>query len=110
MANHDRPVVKVTNGEISVSPDPIEFARGRRDVVIIWSLDDSAAGFRFEDTGGIRVEDPKREFDGGRVIANGRQFQLINRNTVPGRYKYTINLIAPDGSRRSKDPTIVNQE
>ncbi len=109
MPTNDKPVVKVINGQISVSPDPLEFARGRRDVVIIWTLDDSATGFRFADADGIRVEKPQREFDNARVIGNGRQFQVINRNTMPGTYKYTINLIGPNG-RVALDPTIVNME
>lgn len=109
MPTHDKPVVTVTNGRISVSPDPLEFGRGQRDVVIIWTLDDSAAGFRFADANGINIGNPQREFDNARVIGNGRQFQVLNRNTRPGTYKYTINLVGPNGPV-ALDPTIVNME
>ena len=108
---HDRPIVKVEGGRISVAPEPLKFERNRGTVVIIWRLDDSAAGFTFVDTVGIKIDnDQRREFDEQRVIAGGRQFQVRNKNSFPKQYKYTINLRAPDGRTVSLDPIIVNME
>ena len=106
--SNEHPVVSVTNGTITVSPDPITF-RSRGAVVIVWSLDDSAAAFKFDDARGISVADTKGEFDDQRVIAQGRKFQVRNKNSIAGRYKYTINLRGPNGPV-SLDPLIVNAE
>lgn len=107
MGTNEKPVVTVTNGRIDVSPEPLEF-RGRGEVVITWKLDDSAAGFQFT-SDGIRIEDRKGEFVDFRVTPNGKQFQVKNKNTVAGTYKYTIHLRGPNGPV-VLDPTIINME
>jgi hypothetical protein len=107
MPTNERPVVTVRNGQVSVSPEPLTF-RQRGAVVIIWELD-AESGFRFADRTGISIADPRGEFDDAKAIANGRKFQVRNKNSMKGRYKYTINLQGPTGPI-SHDPFIVNAE
>jgi hypothetical protein len=96
MATNEHPVVSIVNGVASVQPDSLRFRRDQRAVVITWEI---AAGspFRFKRDepgrpGGIHIDGesgrPGRdaqhidaEFHGRRVIADGRKFQIINRDS-----------------------------
>lgn len=111
MPTNDKPVVTVTNGQIAVSPDPIVFEKSRGAVVITWKLD-APEGWRFANParGGIRINDNKGQFEAFEVLGGGKHFQVRNKNTVPGRYKYTITLIGPDDKERAHDPVIINME
>ena len=120
MPTNDKPIVSVTNGQVSVSPDPLEFPGDRQAVVIVWSLDEAAvnAGFTFAGARkGVKIErqvdgipkDIAREFDQDMVIGNGKKYQLRNRNTGAGKYKYSITVVAPGGRELPPlDPFIVN--
>jgi hypothetical protein len=125
MATDENPVVNVVNGVASVQPDPLRFRRDRGAVVITWEV---AAGslFRFKRIqpgrpGGIHIDSesgrPGRdaahidaEFHGGNVIADGRKFQLVNRNSRAGSYKYSVRLIGPGNVELTLDPAIINMD
>lgn len=114
MAANDKPVVTVKNGQIDVVPEPLKFTREQRNVNIIWRLDTPgfvfvADGIRIDGeqvAGGLRRD--QNEIVECRVVANGRQFMCLNKNTRPGTYKYTIRLQGPDGRVIERDPTIFN--
>ena len=113
MPANDKPVVRVINGQPTVDPDPLRFRTDQRNVMIVWRLEDSP-GFKF--TGdGIRIDgeetasglQPQNEIVEGRLTANGEQFVWLNKNTRPGKYKYTIRLEGPGGVIEN-DPSIFN--
>ena len=112
MAAHDKPVVRVVNGQPTVDPDPLQFPVHQRNVTIVWRLE--APGFVFT-ADGIRIDGeetaaglrPQTEIVDGRLTANGQQFVWLNKNTRPGKYKYTIRLQGPGGVVE-KDPSIIN--
>lgn len=125
MASDQNPVVNVVSGSASVQPDPLRFRRDQRAVVITWEI---AAGspFRFKRAepgrpGGIHIDSesgkPGRdaqhidaEFHGGQVIADGRRFQIVNRNSRAGTYKYSVRLVGPGNVELTLDPAIINME
>lgn len=112
MAANDRPVVRIVNGKPVVEPDPLRFPANQRNVVITWELDDpnfvfTADGIRIdgEDTPqGLR---PQAEIVDGKLVPGGKRFIWMNKNSRPGRYKYTIRVQGPGGVREN-DPSIVN--
>ncbi len=112
MAAHDKPVVRVVNGRPTVDPDPLKFPTHQRNVTIVWRLE--ATGFTFT-ADGIRIDGeetatglrPQAEIVDGRLTANGQQFVWLNKNTRPGKYKYTIRLEGPGGVVET-DPSIIN--
>jgi hypothetical protein len=124
MPKHANAVVRVTNTQISVSPDELLFTE-RGNVEITWTLDASAAaaGFRFAGPGrGIRIEGEKingrpvdtpesrGQFERAELVGTaGHQYRLHFVNNRKGRheYKYTIVLVGPSGEI-SKDPAIIN--
>lgn len=113
MPAHDKPVVRVVNGQPTVDPEPLTFRKEQRNVTIVWKLEDSP-GFTFTEDGiGIDGEvtatglQPQDEIVEGRRTANGEQFVWRNKNSRPGTYKYTIRLQGPDGVVK-RDPTIIN--
>lgn len=124
MATDDRPVVSLVNGRISVDPPTLHFRNSRGATPIRWKLA-APPGARFADDGiviegevtdGSREVRPnlplnrqQREVVDCRIQAGGQEFMCLNRNTRPGVYKYTVNLIAPDGTRLPPlDPMLVN--
>lgn len=123
MPSNDKPVVVIENGRVArVNPDPLEFRREQGTVVITWTLEDAAfaAGFRFAGPGkGVKIDrqeqGPPRdiavEFSDAAVIARGQKFQLKNRNSGKGTFKYSVTVVAPDGRELPPfDPRIVNIE
>lgn len=113
MPDNDKPVVRVVNGQPTVDPDPLKFPPHKRNVTIVWRIENSP-GFEFT-TDGIHIEGeetaaglrPQTEIVDGRVTANGQQFVWLNKNSRPGKYKYTVRLKGPAGVVE-KDPSIVN--
>jgi hypothetical protein len=115
MPKPDRPIVRVVDGLPSVDPEPLRFGRSERNVVITWRLDEAsdylfaADGVRIDGEelpdGGLRKQD---EIVDGKRTAGGRQFVWLNRNSRPGKYKYTVRLQSPDGRVIEKDPSIIN--
>lgn len=108
------PMVSVTNGVISVNPEPLKFRRAEGSVAIVWHL---PPGYRFPDRGividGRVIEQGKRPPDARQdeivcpTAGGGRTFVCVNRNSVPGAtYKYTIRVL-PDGA---KDPLVLDPE
>jgi hypothetical protein len=123
MPTHERPVVTISNGVISVDPNPLRFARGHGNVNIIWKVE--TAGHRFAARGIVidgEVSDGSRDVRPGvplkpqdeivdcRPLGND-QFQCLNKNRRPGIFKYTIRVIGPDGRELPPlDPAIINME
>ena len=124
MPTNDRPVVLLANGQISVDPPTLNFRNSQGAIPVRWKLD-APAGAKFADNGIVfegEVTDGTREVRRNlslnrqqteivdcRIQPGGREFMCLNRNTRPGVYKYTVNLIAPDGTRLPPlDPMLVN--
>lgn len=124
MPTNDRPVVKLVGSQVSVDPPTLHFRSSQGAVPIRWTLD-GPAGAKFADDGiviegevtdGTREVRPnlplnrqQREVVDCRIQPGGRDFMCLNRNTRPGVYKYTVKLIAPDGTRLPPlDPMLVN--
>jgi hypothetical protein len=115
MPKPDRPIVRVIDGLPAVDPEPLRFARSERNVTIIWRLED-ASDYLFTDDG-IRIDGEElpdgvmrnqSEIVDGKRTAGGRQFVWLNRNSRPGKYKYTVRLQSRDGRVIEKDPSIIN--
>lgn len=125
-----RPQVSVVNGRlIVVNAEPLTFTR-RGEVTITWHLP-SGSNYTFDERAGIVVDgrlvnetrvprdgllvqtyvlDPKQdEIVNCRRSREGSEFSCLNRNTKPGRYKYTIRV--RDGSKLLEplDPWMVNE-
>jgi hypothetical protein len=69
----------------------IEFRRNDRDRFIYWTLD-GPHGYEFR-ADGIFIPENKGEFDLFKVLANGREYRVRNRNTRSGQYKYTVHVV-----------------
>jgi hypothetical protein len=89
--------------KIQVTPDPIVVAKGARPVMR-WTL--ATPGWSFTDNG-IDILKHGGEFD-GKAKESGTAFKWNNKNKLPGKYKYDVNVT--DGKQACRlDPTIVNQ-
>jgi hypothetical protein len=91
-------------------PDPITITQ--KDVHIQWELDFASwmAGNRFVDTDAITVRDGRGEFDMPEVSSAGRKLKLHDKNSIPGKYKYTIRVTSNVfGVCTPLDPLIINQ-
>jgi hypothetical protein len=120
MPTSAKPEVDVVNGVPTVDPEPLTFHR-ERNVMIKWTLK-AGLPFVFVDADGIRIDgedvpgqprNPRQtEIVDCRVVAGGKQFQCLNKNSLPGRheYKYTVRLKGTDGRIIEKDPSIVNAQ
>jgi hypothetical protein len=119
MPTNEKPVVNVVNGVISVDPDPLRFRRDHGAVVIIWEIAASEQ-IRFADDGitidgefvdGQLRKGPSDEFVEFKKLGDGRKFQVRNKNSRKGSYKYTVKLLGPgDRPLPPFDPAIVNME
>jgi hypothetical protein len=110
MPTNEKPVVNVVNGAVSVDPDPLRFRRDRGAVVIVWEIA-SSEPWRFVEGKGIDVKDPGGEFEDARVIADGRKFQIKNKNSIRRTYKYAITVRnTATGQTVTLDPAIINME
>lgn len=122
-----RPQVFVVDGRLLVvNAEPLVFTR-RGEVTITWHL---PKGYTFDEKQGIVIEgrlvsqtkvprdglvqqiyvlDPKQnEIGPCSRSKDGSEFSCVNRNTKPGRYKYTIRV--QDGTKvESLDPWVVNE-
>lgn len=102
-----RPAVNVVGGRyIVVSPEPLVFLKDQRDVVITWRLP-ANAGLRFP-RDGIVIDKGGEEFVNCGPGNDGLTFSCTNRHTKPGKYRYTINVLAGE-KRLENDPFIMNE-
>ena len=119
IATNETPVVRVGAKEISaVDPDPLRFARGQGEVTITWQLGIGSSN-RFA-ANGITIDGdvtksdrpaPQTEILKCSVSEDRTRASCVNRNTRPGRYKYTVRLESADGrALPAFDPHIVNME
>jgi hypothetical protein len=120
MRGAERPVVEVAaDGVKAVRPDPLRFRQGQGAAVIIWRL--GADGYSFPANGIVidgELDRPRgklRSRDQNEIIdckplANGRQFQCIYRNSRPGAFKYTVNVLRDGKALPPFDPEITNME
>ncbi len=111
----ETPQVGVENNAITVKPDPIQFAKEKKDVKISWQLPSGSAftfpqnGIRFND--GIEegnTKSAREEFVKCTVEGKGEAYSCINLHTVPGKYKYWITLQGGDKTPPPLDPIVVN--
>lgn len=115
-----RPVVDVSgDGVKAVRPEPLRFRQGQGAVVIIWRL--GADGYSFAPNGIVidgELDRPRgklksrdqNEIVDCRPLAEGRQFQCIYRNTRPGAFKYSVNVLRDGKALAPFDPEITNME
>lgn len=102
-----RPAVNVVGGRfVVVSPEPLVFLKEQRNVVITWQLP-ANAGLRFL-RDGIVIDKAGDEFANCAPGNDGLTFSCTNRHTRPGKYSYTIRVLAGD-KRLESDPTIMNE-
>ena len=105
-AMYANPLVSVKVGEIAVSPDPLIFRKDEKNVRITWRL--GAGDLRFPENG-IVIEGPRQdEIVDCKPGEGGRDFSCLNRNTRPGKYKYTIRVMKGDKALEPRDPNIMN--
>lgn len=100
---------------IVVDQEPIYFFREHGSKIQIrWQL--QTPGYRFDATKGIdnirTLAGPGGQVHSCRVESGSKDeaFVCINENTAGGVYKYTIHVVATDGSASPKplDPTVAN--
>ena len=100
---------------VVVDQEPIYFFReDGTKIQVRWQLQTS--GYRFDATKGIdnikALYGPSGQLHSCQVDARSKDeaFVCIYENTAPGRSKYTINVVATDGSGNPKplDPTVGN--
>lgn len=118
MRGPERPVVEVGGDSVkAVSPDPLRFRVGQGAAVITWRL--GADGYAFaangividgelDRPGGKLKSREQNEIIDCRPLANGRQFQCINRNTRAGAFKYTVRVLRDGKALAPFDPEIMN--
>ena len=98
--------VSVSNGVISVSPDPANVKKSHNKIV--WSL--ASAGFTFANDGIVIAGDGKDYGDCGSkgsstTVYVCKKLKHINKK----QFKYDVHLINANGQRVSLDPRIVNE-
>ncbi len=104
--NPANPMVTVVSGRyIVVDQEPIVVPKGARDFTITWELPRATAYTFSED--GIVIADGRDEFKCNREAGRTR-FTCVNRNSRPGRYKYTIKVMDGDKPLPPLDPIIIN--
>jgi hypothetical protein len=102
-----RPMVNVVGGQfLVVNQEPLVFLRDQRDVTITWQLP-PGANLRFA-RDGVVIEKGGDEFVNCGVRDDGQRFSCVNRHTKPGKYNYTIRVLA-GGKVLQSDPFIMNQ-
>lgn len=132
-AQHFNPVVSARDGQVSVSPDPLVFAKGERGP-IVWRL---PSGLQFAEKDGVTIDgevplggadkkaraadwqgrvkfyngrlQPQEEIVGCKRLS-AREFSCENRNTRAGVYRYTLRLIDDKGNTIVWDPTVMNND
>jgi len=108
----ETPQVRVANGKlIVVDQEPIAVPRGKRDFRITWQLP-RGLQYRFPREGGIVVAESRDQIYGCQREDEFSYF-CVDRNTAPGRFKYTITVLdAANGDKplAPLDPWIVNDE
>lgn len=125
---HLRPQVTVKAGIVSISPEPLVFARDERDVRITWQAE---KGFSFTDDGiviegrvsnarkgqavaamteRLQLDRDQKEIIDCQPAADRRSFSCRNLNTRSGVFKYTIRVRDAQGRVHEFDPTIMNND
>ena len=98
------PQVTVKGGNIVVDQEPILVPKGEKNFRITWQLP-RTGGLTFP-RNGIVVEAPEGEFRC--ALENERSFACIDRNSIAGRFKYTIRVNQEGRSLEPLDPYIRN--
>ena len=87
-------------------PDTLN-VRARGAVVITWEFDTASEykGYRFPNDGIVFVDASQFECA---LAEQGKKFVCTDKNTSPGSYKYTINVINGPARCTPRDPSVVN--
>lgn len=91
------------NNAITCTPDPVPMAGQGQNAVIQWSI--STNGWSFARNG--IVFGSNDQFTQLGPIGNNR-FQCVDANSDSNYYKYTVNLLGPNGASASVDPGVQN--
>jgi hypothetical protein len=104
--NSERAVnVSVSNGVISVSPDPANMSKKHQKIV--WSL--ATAGYSFANNGiviegdGTDYGDCKKQGSSS-IVYVCKKLKHVDKK----QFKYDVNLVNSSGQRVSLDPRIAN--
>jgi hypothetical protein len=117
MAHHpdaSNPRVLVDKGFVSVDQEPLRFFKAQGKVKITWRLPANSP-YSFPNDG-IVIEAAERqtadqvaeEFSCA-LQKNPQLFSCENRNSRPGRYKYTVRVLDNGKPLEPLDPVIINQ-
>jgi len=100
------PHVSVVDGKhIVVNQEPIIIPRNEKDKTITWNLPkDSSYSFPAD---GIVIDRAGDEFK-CHLGEDKKKFSCKNRNSKPGRYKYTIKVMDGGKPLEPLDPVIAN--
>lgn len=103
--------VTVTVVDCSITLDPndlsVPLPRGRKQ--IHWDIAGSDYVFAYN---GIVIRDMGGDFDQPELSGDGKKFKWGNKHTVPGEYKYSVNVVKTGlnpANCPTHDPRILNQ-
>lgn len=86
--------VSVTDCRIAVDPVERHIARSNKGPVIHWRMDmASYTAYRFAENGIAFNTNPNNEFHDRGHSHFGKHFVWTDKNSVPGNYKYTVNVV-----------------
>lgn len=122
-AYHDQmrnawPLVKVSGDTVeAVNPDPLSFDPKLGSVVINWRLPEKGYSFarngividgELDRPGGKLISREQKEVVDCKPLLESRQFQCVYRNSRPGTFKYTVNVLRDGKPLKPLDPQITN--
>ncbi len=114
-ADPANPKVLVKNGKLSVNLEPLRFSKADGSVNITWHLPPGDV-YAFA-TNGIVVEPAVAGTKAARNVVDEFQcgpgktpteYTCLNRNTGPGKYKYTVRVLEKGVMLEPLDPFIIN--
>jgi hypothetical protein len=104
-ADPANPQVTIKDGRISVNQDPLVFKKAQGAVLIVWRLPEGSR-YTFPENG-IVIDNGREEFS-CKLGEKRNEFACLNRNSHPGKYKYTIRALSDGKLLEPFDPFVVN--
>jgi hypothetical protein len=98
--------VHVSDCRISVSPERLGVRKGLRRATIEWRIEDR--GYTFARDGIVFADkEAARTFHAARMTAHDT-FTVVDENTGPGEYKYTVRVERDGKACEPLDPVVIN--
>ncbi len=87
-----------------------------RDIRMVWTL---PGNYRFCEGDGVSFIDASNQFSGGAATGDPgggddtgggckKHYRVVNRNDATGQWRYKLAFTAPNGSKCSYDPWVLN--